>query len=97
MPVAGATQVLVDLLGESKPRLALVGPDGFRSRTESRSSSWTCRKTGPVEALISNGYFSSGLTGGNSDIQNVPVRGYDAQGKKVYDAKHAVDAGAGGR
>ena len=44
-------------------------------------------KTGPVQALISNGYYIWGLTGGNSDIKNVRVRGYDAQGKKVYDAK----------
>lgn len=54
-------------------------------------------KTGPVKALISNGYFIWGLTGGNSDIKNVRIRGYDAQGKKVYDAKHDVDADASGR
>ncbi|NEA30841.1 hypothetical protein [Streptomyces sp. SID13031] len=54
-------------------------------------------KTGSVKALISNGYFIWGLTGGNSDIKKVRVRGYDAQGKKVYDAKHDVDADASGR
>ncbi|WP_433002906.1 hypothetical protein [Kribbella sp. CA-294648] len=51
-------------------------------------------KIGPVKALISNGYFIWGLTGGNSDIKNVRIRGYDAQGEKVYDAKHDVDADA---
>jgi len=54
-------------------------------------------QTGPVKALISNGYFIWGLTGGNSVIKNVRVRGYDAQGKKVYDAKHDVDADPSGR
>lgn len=54
-------------------------------------------KIGPVKALISNGYFIWGLTGGNSDLKNVRIRGYDAQGKKVYDAKHTVDADASGR
>ncbi|MEV8371209.1 hypothetical protein AB0P21_00630 [Kribbella sp. NPDC056861] len=54
-------------------------------------------ETGPVKALISNGYFIWGLTGGNSDLENVRVRGYDAKGKKVYDAKHAVDADPSGR
>jgi hypothetical protein len=54
-------------------------------------------KTGAVKALISNGYFIWGLTGGNSDIKNVRVRGYDAEGKKVYDAKHDVDADPSGR
>jgi hypothetical protein len=54
-------------------------------------------KTGPVKALISNGYFIWGLTGGNSDLENVRIRGYDAQGKKVYDAKHTVDADPSGR
>jgi hypothetical protein len=53
--------------------------------------------TGPVKALISNGYFVWGLMGGNSDLQNVRIRGYDAQGKKVYDAKHEVDADPTGR
>ena len=48
--------------------------------------------TGPTRALISNGYYIWGLTGGNSDIQNVRVRGYDAQGKQVYDQKKQVDA-----
>ncbi|MEU4389729.1 hypothetical protein [Kribbella sp. NPDC023855] len=54
-------------------------------------------KTGPVKALISNGYFIWGLTGGNSDLKKVRIRGYDAQGKKVYDAKHEVDADPTGR
>ncbi|MEU8223100.1 hypothetical protein [Kribbella sp. NPDC048915] len=48
--------------------------------------------TGPVPALVSNGYFIWGLTGGNSDIKNVRIRGFNAQGKQVYDAKHDVDA-----
>jgi hypothetical protein len=49
-------------------------------------------KTGPTRALISNGYYIWGLTGGNSDIQNVRIRGYDGRGKKVYDQKKNVDA-----
>ncbi len=49
-------------------------------------------KQGPIRALISNGFYIWGLTGGNSDIQNVRVRGYDAGGKQVYDAKKSVDA-----
>ena len=49
-------------------------------------------KQGPTRALISNGYYVWGLTGGNSGIQNVRVRGYDARGKQVYDAKKSVDA-----
>jgi hypothetical protein len=49
-------------------------------------------KTGPTRALISNGYYIWGLTGGNSDIKEVRVRGYDAQGKQVYDEKKQVDA-----
>ncbi|TCC24937.1 hypothetical protein [Kribbella speibonae] len=49
-------------------------------------------KQGPTRALISNGYYIWGLTGGNSDIQTVRVRGYDAQGKQVYTAKKTVDA-----
>lgn len=48
--------------------------------------------SGPVRALISNGYFIWGLTGGNSDVKNVRIRGFDSQGKPVYDAKHDVDA-----
>ncbi|TDD14057.1 hypothetical protein E1218_33635 [Kribbella turkmenica] len=48
--------------------------------------------SGPVRALISNGFFLWGLTGGNSDVKNVRVRGFDAQGKQVYDARHDVDA-----
>jgi hypothetical protein len=50
-------------------------------------------KTGPTRALISNGYYIWGLTGGNSDIQTVRVRGFDAQGKQVYDERKLVDAG----
>jgi hypothetical protein len=49
-------------------------------------------KQGPTRALISNGYYIWGLTGGNSGIQSVRVRGYDAQGKQVYTAKKDVDA-----
>ncbi|GAB2645363.1 hypothetical protein [Kribbella swartbergensis] len=49
-------------------------------------------KYGPTRALISNGYYIWGLTGGNSDIQTVRVRGYDAQGKQVYDKRQQVDA-----
>ncbi|MFI7065447.1 hypothetical protein ACIBL3_30930 [Kribbella sp. NPDC050124] len=48
--------------------------------------------SGPVRALISNGFFIWGLTGGNSDVKNVRVRGFDAQGKQVYDANHDIDA-----
>jgi hypothetical protein len=49
-------------------------------------------KGGPVRALISNGYFIWGLTGGTSDIKDVRIRGFDAQGMKVYDARHQIDA-----
>lgn len=47
---------------------------------------------GPTRALISNGYYIWGLTGGNSGLKNVRVRGYDAQGQKVYDQLKTVDA-----
>jgi hypothetical protein len=47
--------------------------------------------TGPVSALVSNGYFIWATTGGNSDIRNVRIRGFDAQGKQVYDQKHQID------
>ncbi|MET9273084.1 hypothetical protein [Kribbella sp. NPDC003557] len=49
-------------------------------------------KQGPTRALIANGYYIWGLTGGNSGIQNVRIRGYDAQGKQIYDATKDVDA-----
>jgi hypothetical protein len=49
-------------------------------------------KFGPTRALISNGFYIWGVTGGNSDIQTVRVRGFDAQGKQVYDVKKQVDA-----
>jgi hypothetical protein len=49
-------------------------------------------KQGPTRALISNGFYIWGLTGGNSGIQKVRVRGFDAQGKKVYDKQQQVDA-----
>ncbi len=49
--------------------------------------------TGPTRVLMANGFYTWGLTGGNSDIKRVQVRGYDAQGKQVYDAKKPVDAG----
>jgi hypothetical protein len=67
-----------------------------------RSSSGWCRtggqlvvdlpKQGPTRALISHGFYLWGLTGGNSDIKNVRVRGFDAQGKQIYDVKKDVDA-----
>ncbi|TDD58561.1 hypothetical protein E1263_18780 [Kribbella antibiotica] len=53
--------------------------------------------TGPVRALISNGYFIWGLTGGNDDFKTVRIRGFDANGTKVYDAKHDVDSDLSGR
>jgi hypothetical protein len=49
-------------------------------------------KSGPTRALISNGFYIWGVTGGNDDIQNVRIRGFDAQGKQVYDVKQQVDA-----
>ncbi|GAA1132670.1 hypothetical protein GCM10009630_33350 [Kribbella jejuensis] len=49
-------------------------------------------KQGPTRALISNGFYIWGLTGGNSDIQKVRVRGYDAHGKQIYDIRKDVDA-----
>jgi hypothetical protein len=49
-------------------------------------------KQGPTRALISNGFYTWGLTGGNAGIQKVRVRGFDAQGKKVYDKQQQVDA-----
>lgn len=50
-------------------------------------------KQGPTKALIANGYYIWGVTGGNSDIRSVPVRGYDAQGKQVYQTTKSVDVG----
>lgn len=47
---------------------------------------------GPTRALISNGYFIWGLTGGNSGIKTVRVHGYDAQGKQIYNQQLQVDA-----
>lgn len=49
-------------------------------------------KQGPTRVLISNGFYIWGLTGGNSDIKNVRVRGYDAHGKQIYDTRKDVDA-----
>lgn len=49
-------------------------------------------KQGPTRALISNGFYIWGLTGGNSDIQNVRIRGYDAYGKQVYTTTKQIDA-----
>jgi hypothetical protein len=49
-------------------------------------------KAGPTRALLSNGFYIWGLTGGNSDIQKVRVRGFDAQGTLVYDQQKQVDA-----
>ncbi|WP_328520665.1 hypothetical protein [Kribbella sp. NBC_00359] len=48
-------------------------------------------KQGPTRALISNGFYTWGLTGGNAGIQKVRVRGFDAQGKKVYDKQQQLD------
>ena len=48
---------------------------------------------GPTRVLMANGFYTWGLTGGNSDVKTVQVRGYDAEGKQVYDAKKQVDAG----
>jgi hypothetical protein len=47
--------------------------------------------SGPTRALISNGFFSWGLTGGNSNIKSVRVHGYDAQGKQVYNQPMDLD------
>ncbi len=47
--------------------------------------------SGPTRALMSNGFYTWGLTGGNSGLKNVRVRGFDAQGKKVYDVKKQLD------
>ncbi|MGW6281776.1 hypothetical protein [Kribbella sp. NPDC055071] len=49
-------------------------------------------KFGPTKALISNGFYIWGVTGGNDDIQNVRIRGFDAQGKQVYNTKQQLDA-----
>ncbi|WP_432874523.1 hypothetical protein ACQPYH_22310 [Kribbella sp. CA-245084] len=46
---------------------------------------------GPARALLSNGYFIWGLTGGNSGLKNVRVRGFDAQGKQIYSQKLQLD------
>jgi hypothetical protein len=48
-------------------------------------------KQGPTRALISNGYYIWGLTGGTSNLQNVRVRGFDAQGMLIYDKLQQVD------
>ncbi|MEV4262341.1 hypothetical protein [Kribbella sp. NPDC049584] len=47
--------------------------------------------TGPTRALMSNGFFIWGLTGGNSDVKSVQVRGYDAQGKQIYNQPMDLD------
>ncbi|HZX01327.1 hypothetical protein [Kribbella sp.] len=49
-------------------------------------------KQGPTRALISNGFYIWGLTGGNSDLKQVRVRGFDADGKQVYTTTKQVDA-----
>ncbi|MEV5961365.1 hypothetical protein AB0L70_06340 [Kribbella sp. NPDC051952] len=46
---------------------------------------------GPTRALVSNGFYIWGLTGGNSGLKQVRVRGFDAKGKQVYDAKKQLD------
>jgi hypothetical protein len=46
---------------------------------------------GPTRALVSNGYFIWGRTGGNAGLKNVRVRGYDAQGKQVYSQTQQLD------
>ncbi|MFI5694941.1 hypothetical protein ACIA58_24015 [Kribbella sp. NPDC051586] len=47
--------------------------------------------TGPTRALMSNGFFIWGLTGGNAGIKSVRVHGYDARGKQVYDQPMNLD------
>lgn len=47
--------------------------------------------TGPTRALMSNGFFIWGLTGGNSNIKSVRVHGYDAQGKQIYNQPMDLD------
>lgn len=49
-------------------------------------------KQGPTHALVSGGFYTWGVTGGNDDIQNVRIRGYDADGKVVFDQKQLIDA-----
>lgn len=48
--------------------------------------------TGPTRALISHGFYIWGLTGGNSGLKTVRVRGFDARGKQVYNEQLQVDA-----
>ncbi|MER7247108.1 hypothetical protein [Kribbella sp. NPDC000426] len=47
--------------------------------------------TAPTRALISNGFFIWGRTGGNSDIKSVRVHGYDAHGKQIYNQPMDLD------
>jgi hypothetical protein len=47
--------------------------------------------TGPTRALMSNGFFIWGLTGGNSAVKSVRVHGYDAQGKQIYNQPMDLD------
>jgi hypothetical protein len=49
-------------------------------------------KQGPTHALLSGGFYTWGVTGGNDDVQDVRVRGYDANGKLVFDEKKQIDA-----
>ncbi|HET6741005.1 MAG TPA: hypothetical protein VFH76_18810 [Kribbella sp.] len=46
---------------------------------------------GPTRALISNGFYIWGLTGGNSNLKPVRVRGYDAHGRQIYTAQKNID------
>lgn len=46
---------------------------------------------GPTRALISNGFYIWGLTGGNSNLKRVRIRGYDAHGRQIYAVLKTVD------
>jgi hypothetical protein len=49
-------------------------------------------KQGPTHALLAGGFYTWGVTGGNDDIKNVRIRGFDAKGKLVFDQKRDIDA-----
>ncbi|HEY3558812.1 MAG TPA: hypothetical protein VGL05_15175 [Kribbella sp.] len=46
---------------------------------------------GPTRALISNGFYIWGLTGGNSNLKPIRIRGYDAHGKQIYTTTKLID------
>lgn len=46
---------------------------------------------GPTRALISNGFYIWGLTGGNSNLKRVRIRGYDAHGRQIYAVLKTID------